>query len=78
MYNKERETTLQASLWGESDERFDNIENFDGGGTSLSGSNEEVSVRRRTIKRIKKIIAACYPWIHAGNEGLFFKLILGP
>lgn len=70
MYSKEREATLQASLWGESNERFDNVENFDGGLLdSGSGSNEEASARRRTIKKLKKIIAACYPWIHAGNEG---------
>lgn len=73
VYNKEREATLQASLWGENDERFDNVGSFDGGLLdSRSGSNEEASVGRRTIKKIKKIIGACYPWIHAGNEGFSF------
>lgn len=70
VYNKEREATLRASLWGESDERFDD---FDGGGESSdsrSDTNEQGSVQGRAINRIKKIIAACYPWIHAGNEGL--------
>ncbi|KAL3523740.1 hypothetical protein ACH5RR_016574 [Cinchona calisaya] len=76
VYNREREATLQASLWGEGEERFDNIDYLDGSGNSFvsrSGSSEEASTtRRRVVKRIQKIIAACYPWIHAGNEGLSF------
>ncbi|XP_071921121.1 peroxisome biogenesis protein 12-like isoform X1 [Coffea arabica] len=73
VYNREREATLQASLWGEGEERFGNIDYFGGSGNSSasgSSSGEEASTtRRRVMKRIQKIIAACYPWIHAGSEG---------
>ncbi|XP_027104596.2 peroxisome biogenesis protein 12-like [Coffea arabica] len=76
VYNREREATLQASLWGEGEERFGNIDYFDGSGNSSasgSSSGEEASTTRRCVmKRIQKIIAACYPWIHAGSEGLSF------
>lgn len=72
IYNKEREATLQASLWGVSDERLDEPDYLDGGGNSYglrSNSDVEASTRARLIKRLKKTIGACYPWIHAGNEG---------
>ncbi|XP_047268783.1 peroxisome biogenesis protein 12 isoform X2 [Capsicum annuum] len=75
IYNKEREAALQASLWGHEDERFGDANYFDGDGNpivSTSGSDTEDSVRERLRKKIRKIIAACYPWIHAGNEGLSF------
>lgn len=73
IYNKEREAALQASLWGHEDERFGDANYFDGDGNpivSTSGSDTEDSVRERLRKKIRKIIAACYPWIHAGNEGI--------
>lgn len=72
IYNKEREVALQASLWGEGDERF-NTDYFDSGANSIvstSSSDTEGSARERLKKRIQKVVAACYPWIHAGNEGL--------
>ncbi|XP_049405583.1 peroxisome biogenesis protein 12 [Solanum stenotomum] len=75
IYNKEREAALQASLWGTEDERFGDTDYFDGGGNSIvstSSSDTEESVRDRLRKKIRKIVAACYPWIHAGNEGLSF------
>ncbi|CAI9773111.1 unnamed protein product [Fraxinus pennsylvanica] len=75
IYNKEREATLQASLWGVSDERLDDADYLDGGGNSYgsrSNSDVEASSRTRLIKRLQKAIGACYPWIHAGNEGLSF------
>ncbi|KAL2249302.1 peroxisome biogenesis protein 12 [Sesamum indicum] len=74
IYNKEREATLQASLWGDSDERFDI--DFVGGGDNTLGSRDnldnEASAGARWIKRLRKTIGACYPWLHAGNEGLSF------
>lgn len=84
IYNKEREATLQASLWGHADERFDDTDYSDGGGNifvSNSGSDAETSVRTRLTKRVQKIIGACYPLLHAGNEGacsfiLFFLSFL--
>lgn len=74
IYNKEREAALQASLWGTEDERFGDTDYFDGGGNSIvstSSSDTEEPVRDRMRKKIRKIIAACYPWIHAGNEGIY-------
>ncbi|KAH6761961.1 peroxin-12 [Perilla frutescens var. hirtella] len=74
IYNREREASLQASLWGDSDERFD--DDYVSGGNhsfgSRDGSNAEASARARCIKRLRKIVGACYPWLHAGNEGLSF------
>ncbi|CAI9759866.1 unnamed protein product [Fraxinus pennsylvanica] len=70
-----KEATLQASLWGVSDERLDDIDYLDGGGNTFelrSNSHVEASTRARLIKRLQKAIGACYPWIHAGNEGLSF------
>ncbi|KAF9623254.1 hypothetical protein IFM89_000743 [Coptis chinensis] len=75
IYNKEREATLQASLWGPSDVRFDDSDYFDSGETShvTSGTLSSEGSRWTHIqKRIEAIIGACYPWIHAGNEGLTF------
>ncbi|KAI3470692.1 hypothetical protein Pfo_027355 [Paulownia fortunei] len=73
IYNKEREATLQASLWGDSDERFDD---YAGGGNNSFGSRDssdiEASARARWIKRLQKTVGACYPWLHAGTEGLSF------
>lgn len=72
IYNKEREVVLQATLWGHEGERFGDTDYFDGAGNSIvstSSSDAEESVRDRLRKKIRKIVAACYPWIHAGNEG---------
>lgn len=75
IYNKEREATLQASLWGDSDERFGDAE-YVGGSNNTFGSREssdtEASARGRLVKRLQKAIGACYPWLHAGNEGSSF------
>lgn len=75
VYNKEREARLQASLWGNGGERFDDADYFDGGGDTLvqtGALDAEASVRTRLAKRIQKTIGACYPWLHAGSEGLLF------
>ena len=73
IYNKEREARLQASLWGHGDQRFDDIDIIDREENSLllSGSSEaEASVRTRLVKRVQKVIGACYPWLHASSEGM--------
>lgn len=73
IYNKEREARLQASLWGHGDQRFDDIDIIDREENSLllSGSSDaEASVRTRLVKRIQKVIGACYPWLHASSEGM--------
>lgn len=75
IYNKEREAALQASLWGNVNESFDEIENLGDVGTSFastSGLDTELSVRTRFRKRMHKVVATCYPWLHAGSEGLAF------
>ncbi|KAL5712006.1 ubiquitin-protein ligase peroxin 12 [Ranunculus cassubicifolius] len=75
IYNKEREATLQASLWGSSDLRVDDSDYFDIGETShvsTRGSGIGASRWMRIRKKIERIIGVCYPWIHAGNEGLTF------
>ncbi|KAI8007649.1 Peroxisome biogenesis protein 12 [Camellia lanceoleosa] len=75
IYNKEREARLRTSLWGDGDERFDDADNLDGSGNSFvstSRSDVEASVATHLKKRIQKIVGACYPWLHAGNEGLSF------
>lgn len=75
VYNKEREAALQASLWGPSDDSLNEPDYLDGNGASFlssDGPNEELTARARVLKRIKKIITACYPWVHAGGEGLSF------
>lgn len=73
IYNKEREARLQASLWGQGDERFDDSDFTVGGENSLvSRGNLGVaeSARTRWTNRIHKIIGACYPWLHASSEGM--------
>ncbi|KAL7109066.1 hypothetical protein ACP275_06G152200 [Erythranthe tilingii] len=76
IYNKEREATLQASLWGDNDDRFDDTD-YVGGDNNSSFSREtsaiEASARARWMKRLQKTVFACYPWLHAGNEGLSFS-----
>lgn len=74
VYNREREATLQASLWGHGNDRYDEISFTDEGDSafvSTSGSDAEGSGRTMRT-RMQKIIGACYPWLHAGNEGLAF------
>ncbi|KAK6915322.1 Pex, N-terminal [Dillenia turbinata] len=75
IYNKEREATLQASLWGHGDDRYEYGENYDGEGSSLvSGRSldRNAPIREHLMKRIQKIVGACYPWLHAGSEGVSF------
>ncbi|XP_017259081.1 peroxisome biogenesis protein 12 isoform X1 [Daucus carota subsp. sativus] len=75
IYNKEREAALQATLWGHVGDRL-NENDYTGGddhsSASSNASDVEGSARATMAKRIKKIIGVCYPWIHAGNEGLAF------
>lgn len=73
IYNKEREARLQATLWGHSDERFDDADISDRGeGSAVSGGtlDVEASVRTRLAQKIQKFIGACYPWLHASSEGI--------
>lgn len=70
VYNKEREARLQASLWGD-DQSFDDVEFFDGRSSSTLSVHEdtEASVQALFVKKFKKVIGVCYPWLHAANEG---------
>ncbi|KAL3838115.1 hypothetical protein ACJIZ3_022706 [Penstemon smallii] len=75
VYDKQREAALQASLWGDNDERFDNTDDLGRINNSFGSSGNsaiEASARARWIKRLRKTVGACYPWLHAGNEGLCF------
>ncbi|CAM8979714.1 unnamed protein product [Rhodiola kirilowii] len=73
VYNKEREARLQASLWGD-DQRLDDVDFFDARSSSTLAVpvDTEASVRSRLVKRLKKFIGVCYPWLHAANEGTSF------
>ncbi|XP_077252780.1 peroxin-12 isoform X2 [Tasmannia lanceolata] len=76
IYNKQREAMLQASLWGHGDAQLDNADYFLSGGeisnVPTEASDASASRATRIKKRIEAIIGACYPWIHATNEGLSF------
>lgn len=72
IYNKEREARLQASLWGHGEDSLDNLDYITGGEdvvVSTGTSNADRSIRIHLMKRIQKIVGACYPWIHASCEG---------
>ncbi|XP_060968405.1 peroxisome biogenesis protein 12-like, partial [Cannabis sativa] len=76
IYNRERDATLQATLWGHEDERFNDINTTDRGDDSLVSSATTVtesSLRAQLLKKIQRIIGACYPWVHASSEGLSFS-----
>ncbi|KAF4379861.1 hypothetical protein F8388_012658 [Cannabis sativa] len=76
IYNREREARLQATLWGHEDERFNDFNTTDRGDDSLvlsATTVTESSVRAQLLKKIQRIIGACYPWVHASSEGLSFS-----
>ncbi|CAL9160101.1 unnamed protein product [Musa hybrid cultivar] len=76
IYNQQREARLQASLWGHDDVRLDDADFLlDQGEIShgqIQASSEAGSITLDLKRKIKTIIGACYPWIHATNEGLSF------
>ncbi|KAG1361871.1 peroxisome biogenesis protein 12 [Cocos nucifera] len=75
IYNREREARLQASLWGHDDARFDDTDFLLDQGESSHSQVEAFSVEGSHMmhlkKRIMAVIACCYPWIHATNEGFY-------
>ncbi|XP_031502803.1 peroxisome biogenesis protein 12 isoform X1 [Nymphaea colorata] len=74
VYTRQRNASLQATLWGQGDVGADDVdhllqeqfhletENVD------SGHSDSVS----GVTRLKKIVASLYPWLHAVNEGFSF------
>ncbi|KAL9256443.1 Peroxisome biogenesis protein 12-like protein [Drosera capensis] len=70
IYIKEREAALQASLWGPDDLGLDGAYRQDGGEAVLpmADTSPENSPQARLLKRTRKVIGLCYPWIHAGHE----------
>ncbi|XP_057550173.1 peroxisome biogenesis protein 12 [Amaranthus tricolor] len=75
IYSREREAAVRASLWGTDDERLEDADLVDVAESALDqtrASDNELSSRARILRAAKKFIAACYPWIHAGHEGLAF------
>ncbi|KAI4301959.1 hypothetical protein L6164_035189 [Bauhinia variegata] len=75
IYNKEREARLQASLWGDDNERFGDVGNFveeEDSPVSRRSLDADASITARMRKRAQKVIGVCYPWLHASTEGLSF------
>ncbi|KAL5990354.1 hypothetical protein ACLOJK_011254 [Asimina triloba] len=65
-----------ASLWGNVDATLDDTNYFmderEISNVPVEPSGLEVSRSTRIGKRVEAVVAACYPWIHATNEGLSF------
>lgn len=76
VYMREREARLQASLWGTEEARLGDTDYFVDQGqisdTQVESARLEVSNIGQIKKKLMSIIFACYPWIHATNEGLSF------
>ncbi|OAY64614.1 peroxisome biogenesis protein 12 [Ananas comosus] len=76
IYNREREARLQASLWGQDDPGLDEAGFLLDQGETSHAQVETTSVEVSSVTHLKRkvmaIIGACYPWIHATNEGLSF------
>lgn len=72
IYNKEREARLQASLWGDENEGYvvDGDDVRGGFESDSLVSTATLDARARTRKRLQKIVGFCYPWLHAGTEGM--------
>lgn len=72
IYNKEREARLQASLWGDDNEGFNDAEIYEVRGDHVVPTRTlgvETSLRARVMKKFQKIVGSCYPWLHASSEG---------
>lgn len=71
VYNKERESRLQASLWGDDDDRLADTDLIAGAERAVDsvGLSSERASRRSLTKKIQKVIGVLYPWIHASSEG---------
>jgi peroxin-12 len=73
IYNREMEARLQASLWGTDEPRLDEAGFlFNQGETSapaVGRTNNNMSSVTPFRKKIGALVAVCYPWIHATNEG---------
>lgn len=69
IYNREREARLQATLWGDETQGFD-----DGRGdyspVSTLTSDAAASISMRIANRVQRIVGFCYPWLHASTEGM--------
>ncbi|KAL2345823.1 hypothetical protein Fmac_007108 [Flemingia macrophylla] len=61
IYNRDREARLQATLWGDQAQ-----------GPFLQDYSPASSVSTRVANRVQRIVGFCYPWLHAGTEGLQF------
>lgn len=72
IYNKEREARLQASLWGDENEGYvvDGDDVRGGFESDSLVSTATLDARARTRKSFQKIVGFCYPWLHAGTEGM--------
>nr|KYP42738.1 Peroxisome assembly protein 12 [Cajanus cajan] len=71
IYNREREARLQATLWGDESQGYDDGRGgFQQDYSPSSGAG--ASVTTRLAKRAQRFVGICYPWLHASTEGLQF------
>ncbi|CAN6486133.1 unnamed protein product [Victoria cruziana] len=74
VYTRQRNATLQATLWGQGDASVDEAGDLLQEHTQLETEDvySEHSGATRPFARLEKTLAVVYPWIHAVNEGLSF------
>ncbi|KAL4190524.1 hypothetical protein AMTRI_Chr07g76130 [Amborella trichopoda] len=76
VYRAQRDAMLQDTLWGAGDVGMDESDGFSERGENLhipaELTDNDRSRSARVKNLVKRIISACYPWIHATNEGLSF------
>lgn len=72
IYNRESEARLQASLWGND---VDFLDQDEISSRQAEASSGEGSSMMRIKKKLMAVIGACYPWIHATNEGNWFATL---
>ncbi|XP_039133190.1 peroxisome biogenesis protein 12 [Dioscorea cayenensis subsp. rotundata] len=76
IYNREREARLQASLWAHDDTRLGDTDYLLDRREISPVSDGDMVVEESSLMQAKRkimaVIGACYPSIHATNEGLSF------
>lgn len=73
------EARLQASLWGTDEPRLDEagflLDQGDISTRAVGRTNSDMSSATPFRKKITALVAVCYPWIHATNEGSYLFLV---
>lgn len=74
IYNREREARLQASLWAHDDTRLGDTDYLLDRREISPVSDGDMVVEESSLMQAKRkimaVIGACYPSIHATNEGI--------